>query len=271
MPIDANSVEKILLEKGFVSDHETDKKKRFISKEINQYVYINKTSGDKDSTLVIHPDFKDNRQDFLLLKGVDSSEPIYHSSNMGEFPKRINNGKTPISYGIPFGFQDTSACVSFLNKFTGKGSIEYTDEIDDIDSANESLSLLTETERKAIVKSRIGQGVFRELLIQYWKGCSITGLNYFPVLKASHIKPWKVSSNYERLDPFNGLFLTPNLDTAFDRGYISFSDNGEIIISSKLSLDAQKNLGIDSMLKLRMLADEHKKYLSFHRDNVLKY
>ena len=116
MPINAQLIEKMLLEKGFICCSETKKKKGFHASEINQYVYINKTSGDKFSTLIIHPEFKNKRQQFLMLNGVESSDFLYHASNMKELPKRLNTGLKPISYGIPFGFKTSSACEEFINK-----------------------------------------------------------------------------------------------------------------------------------------------------------
>jgi hypothetical protein len=78
---------------------------------------------------------------------------------------------------------------------------------------------LSETERVSLVKSRMGQGMFRYELMRLWQGCSVTGVALFPILKASHVKPWRLCSNRERLDPYNGLLLTPTLDSLFDLGY----------------------------------------------------
>ena len=84
---------------------------------------------------------------------------------------------------------------------------------------------------------------------------------------ASHIKPWRSSTNEERLDSMNGLPLIPNLDTAFDRGLITFNpDNGRIVLSECLlnsSFDLKK-LDISNKLKLRFIKPEHKGYLQYH-------
>ena len=57
--------------------------------------------------------------------------------------------------------------------------------------------------------------------MEYWDSkCAVTGLAIPELLKASHIKPWKDSTDEERLDIFNGLLLAPHLDAAFDRGFI---------------------------------------------------
>lgn len=83
-----------------------------------------------------------------------------------------------------------------------------------------------ETTRKRLIDARLGQGNFRERLIEYWMGCAVTGLTLVNILRASHIKPWHLSSNFERLDAFNGLLLSPNMDALFDQGYISFTKQG---------------------------------------------
>lgn len=129
---------------------------------------------------------------------------------------------------------------------------------------------LTETERQALIQSRVGQGVFRKDLIKYWKKCAITGCELIATLKASHIKPWSHSNNMERLDVYNGLLLTPNLDIAFDKGYISFDDEGKIIISVSLREDDKNTLGINSEMKIRRLKQDHIKYLEYHRENIFE-
>ena len=126
---------------------------------------------------------------------------------------------------------------------------------------------ITETEKRNYVLSRIGQGNFRKQLIDFWKSCSVTGFKEIPLLIASHIKPWKKSTNFEKLDVYNGLLLIPNLDKVFDLGLISFRDNGEIIISEFLK-DYQI-FGINDDMKIKVLP-EHMPYLEYHRLNVLK-
>ena len=127
-----------------------------------------------------------------------------------------------------------------------------------------SNSSLDETEKSRLVSARIGQGQYRKSLIDYWGGCTVTGYSDSAILVASHIKPWALSSNHERLDMYNGLLLTPNIDKAFDKGYITFSDTGSIIISPLL--ESPEVIGINSSMTIDIL-DEHKVYLRFHRDN----
>jgi len=121
----------------------------------------------------------------------------------------------------------------------------------------------------ATINTRIGQSRFRQKLIDYWKGCAVTGIQLTEVLKASHIKPWSESSNSERLDMYNGILLNSMLDSLFDCGLITFSDTGGMILSSKIS-DCHSSLGLDGEQKLSCIDEGHKKYLEYHRENVFK-
>ncbi|VAW71889.1 hypothetical protein MNBD_GAMMA12-1819 [hydrothermal vent metagenome] len=138
--------------------------------------------------------------------------------------------------------------------------------VDDIKEITSNKSI-DETEKARLVSSRIGQGQYRKSLIEYWRGCAVTGYTDSAILVASHIKPWANSSNSERLDMYNGLLLTPNLDKAFDKGYISFADTGRIIISPLL--EKPEIISINSSMTIELL-NEHKIYLKFHRENVYK-
>jgi predicted restriction endonuclease len=145
---------------------------------------------------------------------------------------------------------------------------ELPDPFDDIESYQNEFKLLSQTEKESIVKSRIGQGQFRSSVIELWDGCAVTGLNNISLLRASHIKPWRDSSNQERLDPMNGLLLQPTLDHLFDLGLITFGDDGKIQISSKLSQDDIKTLNISSDSKLRIVPRALLSYMAYHRKHV---
>ena len=129
--------------------------------------------------------------------------------------------------------------------------------------------VIQSTEKETIIQARVGQGKFREKLIHYWQGCAVTGCDFFDILVASHIKPWCIANNEERLNEFNGLLLLPNLDKLFDKGYISFDTDGKIIFSSCFPKDDRKTLGLDNNIHLLKLSKEHETFLSYHRDNCL--
>lgn len=126
---------------------------------------------------------------------------------------------------------------------------------------------LTNTEKTALINTRLGQGKFRKNLITYWGGCAVTGYRDTRLLIASHIKPWSKSNNKERLDPFNGLLLLPNIDKVFDMGYVSFDTSGEIIISDRLEDSCV--FGVDNAMSLNLKA-EHIPYLEFHREHCFR-
>lgn len=127
------------------------------------------------------------------------------------------------------------------------------------------------TERESIVRSRIGQGAFRKSLLAYWgNACAVTSCGNASLLVASHIKPWARCDNDERLDPSNGLLLSPTLDACFDAGYITFADDRSIIISEALRPEDAARLGVDAGLKLTRITPQHCRYLQHHRENVFK-
>lgn len=128
---------------------------------------------------------------------------------------------------------------------------------------------LSQTEKRQLVNSRRGQGVFRSRLENIESCCRITGVSNKRHLIASHIKPWSISSNKERLDGNNGLLLAPHIDHLFDKGYISFNDNGDVIISEKISKSVLASWSV-STENVGYFSPEQKVYLDYHRNNVLK-
>ena len=126
-----------------------------------------------------------------------------------------------------------------------------------------------ETEKDAVIKARKGQGRFRENLLDYWvNACAVTGMNDAKVLRASHIKPWSKSNSSDRLNVYNGLLLTPNLDTLFDKGLITFGDDKRIKISQTITKENMARLGIDNSMSLRKIDKKHQPFLAYHRDNI---
>ena len=133
-----------------------------------------------------------------------------------------------------------------------------------------ALPRLTEAERSTV--QRIGQDLFRAALLDYWRGrCCVTGLDLPPLLRASHIKPWAAcDSDDERLDVFNGLLLAPHIDALFDGGWISFQDDGQLLMADALPVDAARRLGVTGQCGVASLKPEHRRYLAFHRQQVLR-
>ncbi|MCU7871342.1 MAG: HNH endonuclease [Candidatus Thiodiazotropha sp. (ex Lucinoma borealis)] len=157
-----------------------------------------------------------------------------------------------------------SSALSKYSEFLANGTISTVKE--DIEEIVGNMNL-EETEKSQLISARVGQGKYRKSLLSYWGRCAVTGVKEPVMLLASHIKPWSKCSNEERLDQFNGLLLSPNLDRAFDQGLVSFSENGSIIISPLLS--DPETLGIHPDMHIQ-LCPEHQQYMEYHRANVFK-
>lgn len=137
-----------------------------------------------------------------------------------------------------------------------------------IEKEIETTQTLNQTEKETIIKARIGQGRYREnLMKKYNHKCIVTGIDTSKLLVASHIKPWRVCDNTERIDTENGLLLSSNMDRLFDCGLISFTIEGRMMISTFVGEANQSRLHIFSGMKIdlqpstRLLA-----YLEYHRD-----
>ena len=143
----------------------------------------------------------------------------------------------------------------------------------DIDELKKCLSSKTDPEKRTeietLIKARQGQGRFRQKLLELYPNCPLTGLDVRSLLIASHIKPWSKCNNEERLDPFNGLMLAPNVDALFDSGLITFETDGTIKISPKIDPENQKRLGISPDIKLK-IRPKSKKYFEYHRNHVFQ-
>lgn len=143
----------------------------------------------------------------------------------------------------------------------------------DIDELEECLASETNPEKRTeietVIKARLGQGNFRQKLLELYPNCPLTGLDVRSLLIASHTKPWSKCNNEERLDPFNGLMLAPNIDRLFDKGLITFDPDGTIKISPKIDPENQERLGIFSDMKLK-IEPESEKYFEYHRSHVFQ-
>ncbi len=124
-------------------------------------------------------------------------------------------------------------------------------------------------EKHAYIKVRVNQSVFRERLLQKHTTCCLCKVENAALLRASHIKPWSESSSNEKLDVNNGLLLCPNHDALFDNGFISFEDNGKIMISERLTEVDKIFMNVDSNMKIK-LTEGNKIYLDYHRKNIFK-
>ncbi len=157
----------------------------------------------------------------------------------------------------------SSALKAYAEYLSDTSNEEIQDDIEELIQSTE----IGKTEKATLINARVGQGKFRKGLIEYWNGCAVTGFGDTRFLVASHIKPWRKSKHKERLDPFNGLLLLPNIDKAFDLGFVSFEERGGIMVSPEL--ECSDVLGIDAAMSV-LLNDRHQEYMAHHRKVVFK-
>lgn len=132
------------------------------------------------------------------------------------------------------------------------------------------LDTIADTEREQIIDARVGQGRFRSLVYAHERRCRVTRVDRPEHLIASHIRPWRHADNQQRLDPENGLMLTPNVDHLFDRGFITFSTTGRLIYSPAVDRESVLRMGFDPDVELDVggFSNQQKQHLEFHRDEV---
>ena len=118
--------------------------------------------------------------------------------------------------------------------------------------------------KEAVVRVRVNQGVFRNKLLQRYSKCCLCGVSNPNLLIASHIKSWSESEPNEKLDIDNGLLMCPNHDRLFDQGWLTFDENGYVIIADGLSEGDRIALNINDNMKIT-LTEKNKKYLLYHR------
>ena len=130
------------------------------------------------------------------------------------------------------------------------------------------LSEDNETEKQALIKIRVGHSKLKEIVLETKRKCDICGLNHPKLLIASHIKPWAKSNDKEKLDSDNILLLCPMHDALFDKGLISFDNNGRILISNLLGEKnkALANINEDSCINITSV--KQIEYLKWHQENI---
>ena len=131
------------------------------------------------------------------------------------------------------------------------------------------------TVKKQLIDARLGQGLFRTKILAGWDNkCAVTGSDLIRAIRASHLKPWRASTDEERLDAKNGLPLLATLDALFDAGLITFDEQGLIELSAGLAARDQRELdkiGISNSQRLRRPPDDRElRYLAYHRQHIFR-
>ncbi|WP_215779107.1 HNH endonuclease [Paludibacterium sp. B53371] len=149
-----------------------------------------------------------------------------------------------------------------------------TDETEQLeDQAEEAIHGRTDigaTAKTQLIKSRRGQGIFKNNVRLNEKGCRMTGVTDLQHLRASHIKPWKDSTDEEKLSGCNGLLLAPHIDHLFDKGFISFTDEGDLLISPRLERRVLAQWGLSETVNVGKFSPQQAVFLNYHRSFVFK-
>jgi hypothetical protein len=167
------------------------------------------------------------------------------------------------------------ALVLDLVRQVSPGSVDRLLELEDHsleDVQQKAVGLdqsLSPTEREQLTKARVGQGLFRLRVQSIEKTCRLTGIADPRFLVASHIKPWKSSDNNERLDGHNGLMLAPHVDKLFDRGWISFEDNGDVLVEQSATV-VTSSWGLSGVTNVGGFTREQQVFLRYHRAEIFK-
>jgi len=255
-------------------------------------VIFNSYNGELLSIIVAEDDFKESPKPASFsgvdlwerdgwkvdAKYFDVSRTVKYKDYMDEILKIQGTKYAPFNAAgrgnTGYLFQITDQLADFLFELVGVSKTDIAlggmteDEIikAEINSVSEEPE---ETLRDQIVKSRIGQGIFKQRLRALEEKCKLCGIDNPDFLRASHAKPWRVSNNKERLDQYNGFLLCPAHDFLFDKGLISFRDDGLILISPILEDHNRVLMNVHEEMKINIL-EGHKTYLKYHRDFIFK-
>jgi putative restriction endonuclease len=143
-------------------------------------------------------------------------------------------------------------------------------EADALESVIKERTDIGPTKILQLVEARRGQGIFKSNLRLVETKCRVTGISDINHLRASHIKPWKDSDDQEKISGSNGLLLAPHVDHLFDRGYISFTNNGQMLVSKYLDLNILNSWSILTTQEVGKFSEKQKVFLEHHRSNVFK-
>lgn len=141
---------------------------------------------------------------------------------------------------------------------------------DAIESAIEQRSDIEPARKVELLKARHGHGIYRRNLEEYENSCRLTRVLDRRHLMAVHIKPWSECSDEEMLDGANGLLMSPHVAHLFERGYIAFTDDGQVLVSQDLNPVVLANWHIELPANVGEFRSAQTHYLEFHRRGVFQ-
>jgi len=243
--------------------------------EILSYNIVKKTSYEAKRP------FQDQTPSALWKNTGRKVDLIY---NLIEQPIKIKNLISKLKPFLsqkysPYDIKNTKANQGYLFEILPQVAEIFFNEINSISNENidEKIAISEQrtiedisegSDKEAKTKVRVGHDIFRKKVRNYWNGkCCVTNFKE-KLLVASHIKPWRHSNKKEKVDPNNGLLLSPSYNAAFDLNLISFNNDGSLLISKKITIKELEKIGIYQNAKINNLNEGHKKYLKFHRENI---
>ena len=197
----------------------------------------------------------------------------YDTDTLMYLPKPLDKNMLKTAYPSFNGFSQSKQIIplehldDILNLLQNTNALSLDDDfkvISEIENTN-----VEGLEKEALVKARVNQGVFRDKLLKKYSKCCLCGVSDTSFLIASHIKPWAESDSTEKLDMENGLLLCPNHDKLFDGGWISFDDDGNIVISNALQQNDKIFMNVRNDMKIA-LSEKNKQYMKYHRENKFR-
>jgi hypothetical protein len=198
-----------------------------------------------------------------LLPDGRGKQAIYLTS----VPEDLMNVLADLIGGEVRRLMQMAVAADFLGNY-GKAVVEWEEHLREEIVSDRAL---VQTEKEQVILARRGQGLFRENVQRLERACRVTKVDRAEHLRASHCKPWRDCKKHEeRLDGENGLLLTPSIDHLFDRGFISFENNGELLISPAAHHISLNRMGVptDARLRVGSFSEGQKKFLEFHRNYV---
>lgn len=171
--------------------------------------------------------------------------------------------------------QDVQVLVAMIAPMIEKAdafAIHEAEEILRLEEQRIDNLSIPNTEKLALIASRVGQGAFREAVLRIEPSCRITGVTDPKFLRASHIKPWRDADDAERLDQYNGLMLTPTIDHLFDRGYISFMQTGKLLVATNVddAVWSALHIPVSKPHSVGLFLLDQQRYLEYHRDVIFQ-
>jgi hypothetical protein len=271
----------LLLARDFVRISKATRTKAhsFVHPRLAHPIYVKVNGGGQkgpvepatEAPLVVHQEDHQKISSAGSLSGVRLKALDYTSAGLLKF--NAGDGKTPrgCDYWI-----DSAAALDALLSSLGMAPVQplpapvgpehtATEHVDD----GPALGTETPSVRQALIDARVGQDDYRRNLMALWgERCAVTGCSITAALIASHAKPWSAcETTQERLDKYNGLLLCASIDKLFDRGLISFAEDGLLLRKPGLSDDDLAHLGLrpDARLRADCLRPSHLPYLAAHR------